>query len=199
MKSKAIVLSTCVLILFSVACTKEGPQGPPGPQGNAGPNGPAGPSGGTGATGTANVIYSDWFEFTASDWADTTLPLTPNRVRRAIKVAPGITEAVINQGLILSYFRRSPTEGVIPMPFLFNSGGSYHFYNLFDVGKIIYALVNRSGNASGSFNAQFRYIIIPGGVSGGRLTGDAVVDIQTLSYEEVLKIYKIPPGGKNFD
>jgi hypothetical protein len=199
MKSKMFVLSIGILILFSVACTKEGPQGPPGPQGSQGQPGPAGPAGGTGATGTANVIYSDWFEFTASEWADTTLPLTPNRVRRAIKLAPGITQNVINQGMILSYFRLSPTEGVIPMPFLFNSNGSYHFYNLFDVGKVIYALVNRSGNASGSFNAQFRYIIIPGGVSGGRLSEGAVADHQKLSYEEVLKLYKIPPAGKNFD
>src|SRR5450432_1953648 len=112
-KLRLLSLLFLAISFIVVSCTKEGPEGtvgatgPQGPAGGsgatgatgpAGPAGPAGSTGPTGATGTANVIYYTWAPITS--WADTTIPFVSSAVvGRAIRTAPGITQAVIDQGI----------------------------------------------------------------------------------------------------
>jgi hypothetical protein len=203
-----------LLLSFSfiiVSCTKEGPEGPVGPIGPQGPaggtgsTGPAGPAGPTGATGsqgpagpqgpqgpagTANVIYSPWFSFTPSNWADTTFTSygALGICSRAIRLAPGVTTSIINQGVVLSYIQSTGSGGVSPLPLIINSGSSALQFNfLLDPGKILYYFSNaNTGNASGAQTfALIRYIIIPGGVAGGRgVNSEKVTEINGQTYTE---------------
>ena len=195
------------LLLFAstfilVNCTKEGPEGPAGaqgPQGPAGSNGAAGPTGPTGPTGpagptgptgpqgpagTANVIYSSWLA--QGNWADTNISIPLNGiVSRSIRTAPGITSAIINQGVVLTYWNFGGTS-VHQLPtFSSVSGSALTLNSILDVGKVIFYIANlNTGNASGqSAGGQFRYIIIPGGVSGGRFT-EKVAEIKGITYTE---------------
>ena len=196
-----------------INCTKEGPQGPAGvagPQGPTGANGAAGATGATGAAGTANVIYSAWAN--EGSYADTSMPsvaLPAAKASRTLITAPSLTTSILDQGIILVYTRNTLSNNLpVALPFLF-SGGSI----LFEVGfraalqKIIvfFYMVNTPGvQTSGSFGAgtQFRYVLIPGGVAGGRsvnsekisqIKGQSYTETQLkgMSYTEVCKLLAI--------
>jgi hypothetical protein len=216
----SLVLLAISFIVFS--CTKEGPEGPAGatgaqgptgangatgPAGPAGPTGPGGATGATGATGTANVIYSAWSTITV--WADTTIPFISSAVvGRAIRTAPGVTQAVIDQGVVLSYCTLGAVGsgiGTFSLPFVWGSAPPPWQYNqTLAVGKIIYYITNptaaNQSPGAGSFGSNtwnWRYIIIPGGVSGGRSSGVGGTNytadqVRSMSYSEVCSLFNIP-------
>jgi hypothetical protein len=147
-----------------------------------------------------NVIYSPWFNLTP--WADTTLGLN-GAVSRAIRNAPGVTQNIIDQGVVLSY--ANDGSGVYKLPWLFNFGGTLQLGFTLVPSKIIYFLSNpTTGTVTGtSFTGQVRYIIIPGGVAGGVIvtgpaTGYSVDQLKAMSYHEVETLFKIPTSGTNF-
>jgi hypothetical protein len=217
------------LLLFAVSflfvnCTKEGPEGPVGPIGPQGPaggtgsTGPAGPSGPTGATGpqgpagpqgpqgpigTANVIYSSWASQTS--WADTTLS-TFGTVSRSIRLAPGVTQAILDQGIVLCYFNAGSVGTIFQLPWMLALGGNAHQLNFaLTTGKIIFFIADlNDGDASGlTVSGPLRYVIIPGGVAGGRgVNSEKIVDIngqtytesqlKAMSYQQVCTLLKIP-------
>jgi len=213
-----LLLSVSFII---VSCTKEGPEGPVGPVGPQGPAGtgtagPPGPAGATGATGpagpqgsqgpqgpagTANVIYSSWA--TQGSWADTMITLPAlGTVSRSIRTAPGITSTIIDQGVILTFWQ--PASGSIHSLPAFATPG--HVLDaIFDVGKVIFYIADvATGNAGGqSAVGQFRYVIIPGGVAGGRgvnsekiaeINGQTYTESQlkAMSYQQLCTLLKIP-------
>lgn len=200
------LLLLAITLLLAVSCTKEGPEGPvgatgaqgptgangpagpAGPQGLTGPAGPAGPVGPQGPAGTANVIYSTWA--TQSSWADTTFAnfSTIGIVSRSIRTAPGVTQAIIDQGIVLCYVQPLATGGIFTLPTLLNSGANALQLNfMLSPGKVIFYVSNlNTGSATGlSAAAPYRYVIIPGGVAGGRGgSTEKMADIKGQLYTE---------------
>ena len=223
-KSRSLALALFAFVFIVASCTKEGPEGPVGPQGPqgtpgsngtagatgatgpAGPTGPQGPTGSTGPAGSANVIYSAWFSFTAGQWADTIVPLR-GTVSRAITAAPSLTAANLTSGVVISYTRTSATEPVtqLPMSYIGAVPGSHlQLHSLNTTNKIIYYIANlTTGSATGTtYAGEFRYVVIPGAVAGGRMAsgparGYSVDQLQKLSYEELVNMFRIPANGSN--
>jgi hypothetical protein len=225
---RKLSLLSFLLIAFSfiiVSCTKEGPEGPvgplgpQGPSGNTGTTGPAGPTGPTGpigpagptgpqgpqgATGTANVIYSAWIpDPTSANWADTTITFYGTNIRRRNITAPGITQAILDQGVVLSYVRSGGVTYALPFLFAWG-GGTVGVAGQPAVGRLIYILYNPlTGDAPPGgllfSGLDIRYVIIPGGVSGGRAAGPGIggtgytaEELKAMPYQKVCALFNIP-------
>jgi hypothetical protein len=217
------ILILSITLIAAISCTKEGPQGPvgvQGPQGPPGTPGSNGTTGGTGATGPtgptgiANVIYSGWLASPTTSgvggWFDTTIT-TIGLVSRANFLAPSMTQAVLDQGATLVYHTTTATPpatgtpNVQPLPFTMNLAGIIQEVNYRPaVGRVIVFLKNLSSAASLTLPAgnYFRYVIVPGGVAGGRMTGGpaagySIDELKALTYEEVVKKFSLPANGTN--
>lgn len=186
-----------------INCTKEGPQGPAGvagPQGPTGSNGAAGATGATGATGTANVIYSAWFTPTA--WTTPGLSFSSSSFDKA---APGVTALIISNGVVLAFTQLIGDGGVTrPLPTTLNSGALIYTVGFLieSVGNLRFTWNNIAGAAIPFVTNQFRYVIIPGGVAGGRgvnsekialINGQSFTEtkLKSMSYAEVCKLINI--------
>ena len=231
MKLSSKISMICVLftIMTTIGCVKEGPAGtngatgPAGPTGAAGTNGatgpagPAGPAGtpgapgATGATGTANVIYSDWFNFKTTDWKDTSISLV-GTAYRAIKLAPSLTTTNYSTAVIISYLSFKPQttqEFFVQLPFRFSSPidlKGFQMGYMPQVGKFVYYYNwdygdNKELTTNWSSDFYFRYVIIPGGVKASGLVGDTGYTLDQLkampSYQ-LEKVLKIPSTGTNY-
>jgi hypothetical protein len=157
-----------------------GPVGPAGPTGATGPIGPAGPAG---ATGTANVIYSDWRNVTMTN----TGPFWEGNL-----TAPGVTQTIIDRGAVNIYLRN---ENNLVFQLNYSSPGGNYIHYFLTAGLIT---IRSSVNSS----YPYRYIIIPGGVSGGRfisgpLTGYSLSQVKSISYEDLCTLLNIPSAGTN--
>lgn len=191
-----------------------GPVGATGPGGANGATGPAGaigatgPAGATGATGTANVIYSSWFTITLANWADTTMLLT-GTVTRGIRNVTSLTQTIIDNGVILNYLRQTGNNTSGPNLLPFNCvacgtlGNPLVIAALPQPGKIIFYNAFFNGTPGITLeNTELRYILIPGGVVGGRFTsgpaaGYTVAQVRAMSYAQVSSIFNIPQNGTN--
>ena len=220
-KLRFLSLLLLAITFIVINCTKEGPEGPvgaQGPQGPAGTNGAAGAAGAPGApgapgatgpqgpAGTANVIYSSWLQFTLPDWADTTMVNT-GQASRFIRSAPGITTSILNNGVVISYLGvvtgGNVTTGPYEFPFFCTScsPSMIIFQALPRVGKIIYYATNSTGTLTGFSDGGYstRYVIIPGGVAGGRMAngqqtyyGHTADELKAMSYHDVCTLLNIP-------
>ena len=183
--------------------------------------GPMGAAGAVGAAGTpAQVIYSPWV---TSPFAvrDTTIDGTCLRVRHI--VAPSLTASIINQGVMLTYFRVS-SIGPYLLPYISDAGNATNQLNsIFTLNKIfIYRHTFNTCRFSSSIpaefpgqpvmvifppNLEFRYVLIPGLISGGRMTSNnqpgainitlpgqtSPINIANKSYGDVCKLLGINP------
>jgi hypothetical protein len=228
-------LLSLLLLAFSfilVNCTKEGPegpagatgaQGPPGtnggvgpagPLGPPGPTGPAGPIGPTGPIGTANVIYSSWATVAAlvtangpiidSNFADFGL------CKRWIRMAPSLTQTILDQGVVLSYWRVGAPPSAIysTIPYQFPVGAQVYYLGSLatvqaGVGKIFYFTSIFGAGAGWSPNtaAESRYVFIPGGVAGRGMNEKVVAingrtftetELRDMPYADVCRLLRIP-------
>lgn len=184
---KLLPLMLLIFAISQFSCSKEGPAGAQGQTGPAGPAGPAGP------TGTANVIYSAWFS-TNGGW-DTTGAVVYGAQAIYNKTAAGVTQAIMDNGVVLAFMKGDPTTGltddVFPLPY--SIGVGFGFTDLWDFD------LNAPGNIRFLYKSDFpwtvtelgtisfRYVIIPGGVSGGRQ-----LDPRRMTYAEVCAAYGIP-------
>lgn len=194
-------LLSILLLAFTFivnSCTKEGPEGPVGA---IGPQGPAG------TTGTANVIYSSWASFVASNWADSTMT-NLGLTKRANRTAPGITQAILDNGIVLAYTKNPNAAGEGPyiLPFtVLSSVPNILLGYIPALGRVIYynQKTDNSGGVTPNSAYQYRYFIIPGGVSGGRgvnsvkaveINGQTYTESQLngMSYQQVCTLFKIP-------
>jgi hypothetical protein len=186
---KYTMLLLTAVIVFATACQKgdDGAQGPAGPQGATGATGATGAQG---PAGTANVIYSDWFQFASADWKDTIMT-NFNKATRAIKTASQVTQVILDRGVVLAYLKTEDGSGPYQLPFTWNKNPARSLGIIPSMGKILfynYALDDSGGNVLAP-NHQYRYIIIPGGtVTNGRL----IADYKSMSYEEVCQYFNIP-------
>jgi hypothetical protein len=208
-KTRILSLSLLAFVYIAASCSKEGPAGPqgatgpqgaPGASGGAGAAGPAGPAGPTGPAGTANVIYSAWFAASTLTWADST-HANYGTISKGNRLAPGVTAAVIDNGVVLSYYRDA-NAGTTQLPYTFSPAVDIMQYNsILKTGGITYFVADLTAHtASGSVPAgDFRYVIIPGGVSGGRFltAGYSADQLRAMSYEKILALFHIPSEGAN--
>lgn len=163
-----LALITMAVIVMN-ACKGEkgdvGPSGTAGQTGATGASGATGATGQTGATGTANVIYSDWTNITFTG-SGTSWSGTIN--------APKITQEILDKGFIKAYFKFG------------NQVYEGNYTNTQNGASMYYYMALGSINLKSTFNATYpwRYIIIPGGIAGGR---KAAVDYS--DYEAVKAYY----------
>jgi hypothetical protein len=215
---KLRLLSTLALAItfIAVSCTKEGPEGPvgaTGPQGPTGatgatgatgptgPQGPQGPTGPQGPAGSANVIYSAW---AATGYAtrDTILDGTLFKVTHFI--APSLSQAIIDQGLVLTYMRLGGAVPPQALPYTSYAGGTTSTMSTFLTPQKIF--INRHTHGCGlpgcllgiSLAIEYRYILIPGAISGGRLAGVGGTNytaeqVKAMPYEQVCQLFNIKP------
>ena len=231
-------LLSLLLLAFSfilINCTKEGPEGPAGatgaqgptgltgPTGPTGPIGPSGPSGPTGPTGpqgpagTANVIYSAWATEPANWGADTAmLSLNGGNAKRFIVTAPSLSQSILDQGVILCYFRGGVTSNNpvalpynIPLPLAAPNNIETVDYRA-SLNKITYVFYILNNTAAPitftniNSGGQFRYVLIPGVVPGGRsigaeptiasgpAAGYSASQLKAMPYSQLCSLLKIP-------
>jgi hypothetical protein len=211
-KSLSLLLLASAFIL--VNCTKEGPEGPAGATGAQGPagstggagaagaagaTGPAGATGVAGPAGTANVIYSAWFLSGAWTGGGTNYATFD-------KAAPGVTAAIRDNGVILAYAKLvGDGTTVRPLPASTGLGASLRLWNFFSpvVGTITFSTENPTAIVSPSSTNEFRYVLIPGGVAGGRggstekmadIKGQLYTESQlkAMSYSQICSLLNIP-------
>ena len=219
-KFPSLSLLLIAIVLIAVNCTKEGPEGPAGatgpqgpagsngtpgatgPAGPAGPAGPVGPTGPQGPAGTANVMYSPWFTLTG--WHDSTMT-DQGLCKVDYRDAPGITAAIISNGVILSYVAPSNSSTYAnPLPWIVTSVNPNIFVGYRpSVGRMVYynvALNSVSGGIIPSATYVYRYVIIPGGVAGGRpaegtaqlYSGYTESELRAMTYDQLVQLFNIP-------
>lgn len=152
-----------------------------------------GDTGPTGSPGTANVMYSEWFR-PATYRKDTIFGIWGFNYDKA---EPKITQQILDSGTVLTFGKLLgynpavwPTNRVSQLPILINymqSGGVNldTWSSLITPGNIRIRFVNNRNEYNAiATQHEFRYIIIPGGVS---LTGRG-----SLTYEDICRKYGIP-------
>lgn len=238
-KFSVAIASLFLSVLLFSACKKgdtgavgpQGIQGPSGPQGSQGIIGPSGPVGATGATGItgatgaigatgaagslANVVYSSWQ--TITNWGDTTglyaggLNTGGAAGRRGFVATNSVTPLVMNQGVVVSFFKQTLAASVSSLPTVLSGTAVYWSITLdqaLSPGRVTYfasrpELGTWTVAENARFqNSQFRYVIIPGGTAGGRFTsgpaaGYTFSQIKAMSYEQIAVMFKIPANGTN--
>ncbi|MCB0372444.1 MAG: collagen-like protein [Muricauda sp.] len=192
-----VFISMALSSVLVASCSPEdgadgavGPQGPQGEQGVAGPQGEQGDQGEQGEPGTANVIYSDWVNTELGDnILSTSASFTID--------APEIDADMLNFGTILVYARR--IDGVIgnivyQLPIVFGAARQQSYYFRAQSDEIIISVVgNEEGEnvGDGTFLEQYRYVLIPGGVStSGKSASE--MDFTKMSYDELIAYFNIP-------
>jgi hypothetical protein len=209
------------LLLFStlfiaVSCTKEGPEGPVGATGSQGPagsngtTGPTGPQGPPGTGGGSSVTYSPWFLTGAANWVT-----TPNYAveRMFVRTAPAITQAIIDQGVVLAYMKGDPLYNATPqantvfqLPYSVGIGGGWTDlweYGIETAGQLLFFYKSDDPWSTAALGViSFRYIVIPGSIAGGksaepRYKGFTKSELKAMTYDEVARIFNIPQQGTN--
>ncbi|MFY7879795.1 MAG: hypothetical protein ACOVP6_06970 [Lacibacter sp.] len=202
-----------------------GPQGPAGPQGiqgPAGPTGPIGPQGPAGATGpqgpagtAAQVIYSAWVTSPFNS-RDTTIDGTCVRIRHLN--APSLSANILNQGVQITYMRVG-SIGPYMLPYTSDAGGATNTVNcIYNLQKIfVYRHTLNTCRFTSAVpeaypgqpvlinlpqSLEYRYILIPGLVSGGRLasgpaSGYSESQLRKMTYQQLTSLLGIPENGGN--
>ncbi len=218
-KFRLLSLLLLAIAFIAVNCTKEGPEGPAGaqgpqgpagvngstgPAGPAGPAGPTGPAGSTGATGpagTANVIYTAWTNFNIANWTAVQNVFGIDQRRYPIP-APGLSQTMLDNGVVIVYIKFSGVANTAyPLPMvesIAGGGGLQNMQNINTLNTITLRFFNGNGVGDpGTFGApnQWRYVLIPGGVAGGRGAGPYMgyteQQIRAMSYSEVCRTFNI--------
>ncbi|MEI9910345.1 MAG: collagen-like protein [Bacteroidota bacterium] len=223
-KFRLLSFSLLVITLITLSCTKEGPEGPvgasgpQGPPGTAGAPGTPGTPGAPGATGTANVIYSSWYTTVEADWAGVFGTVNPPYWDHFnfTKAAPGVTQAILDNGVVLGYAKNliydsdgfgTPARkaDVVQLPYLADVFFmDYYDFSLPVAGSIRYSYKTQVPwlDATNLAGNTYRYVIIPGGVAGGRLMNGAPAtytadQLKKMTYEEIVTMFNIPADGTN--
>jgi hypothetical protein len=217
---KFSLLSLLLLAFAFIAtnCTKEGPEGPAGATGAQGPAGAAGTPGTPGAPGAGVTTYSPWFTTVAADWQDSYAP--PYWALWGFqKAAPGVTQAIMDNGVVLAYMKNwtyydDVTDGplknantVVQLPYKVD----IDFQDLYDYAipapgtiDFLYKSGFQTWFDTDIAGTSFRYVIIPGSVAGGKspnsgptFEGYTKDQLKAMTYEQVAAIFKIPATGSN--
>lgn len=169
------------------AAANQGEQGPAGPQGVQGEKGDNGEDGEDGETGTANVIYSPWIP---SGFEDN---IQSHDAIFTID-APLLTDKIIQQGVVLAYGKiiTASDEDVLPLPVTIPTTNESYYHRIEDVGELQIRIMSLdlATNIGSSLFAEYRYVLIPGGVSTGKSA--STINYSKMTYEEVAERFSIP-------
>jgi hypothetical protein len=184
--SKIFLPLLAVTLLFAY-CKKgdTGPAGATGAAGQPGGAGPTGPQGPQGDPGTANVIYSEWLDFTYSAFDTIHTPSGTGFTVDTVTYQGDITAAkldstILANGEIKVYFNfgSSAQPDVVPLPWIFPfdngfSGTAYLTPDFFVGGIEITSNIDLSTARvtllNGVKSGQYRYILVPGGTGARAL------------------------------
>jgi hypothetical protein len=172
----SLFVSVCLLL---TSCSK-------GKDGATGPAGTTGPAGPTGATGSANVVYSAWLDVsyglaTTPDPAD---PSITDTVGQAIISAPKLVDSILQKGTVIVYMNLGTTTSpdIITLPCTYPIYGFWVTVDVTTQKIVLTSNLNLStSTTSGVKSLQYRYVLIPGGVSGRSA-------IDWKNYSEVKKL-----------
>lgn len=200
------------LLIFSCSDGEDGAIGPAGQDGvngadgangadgNDGANGTDGENGDDGSPGTANVMYSDWI---ARDF-ETNVPAETNE---QLLTSFNLAEFNLNEDVILVYGRHEVNilvSEIKQLPYILASQNEFYTFEVssFSGGSSLRIEVSTldGGTNLFTFFDDFRYVIIPGGVStsssaasGGLESGSkSAEDYKNMSYEEIKTLFNIP-------
>jgi hypothetical protein len=124
----SLVFFVCIL---STSCSKTGPvgaTGATGPQGSQGSTGPQGPEGNANVTvdtltlTSAQWLWNDNYALYTSSGSYTEWFTRYHDVSFA-----GVTQGVLDSGIVLVYFTPYMANGWAPLPYSFDSGAGYAF------------------------------------------------------------------------
>ena len=186
--SKVLLVAITIFSMTIISsCSKDGEPGAAGKDGVNGTNGT------NGQAGTANVQYSNWLN---QNWnfAD-----TPTFKQMRV-VDNRISNTFLNSGGIVLGFFRYQNNVVFQLTHIsnFDKNMRSFFPVHFDTnGEIRFAIESTDGTTltiselNGAETAQFKYVLIPGGVniSGRGITPPAY---SKMTYQEVCAKFNIP-------
>src|SRR5262249_30996664 len=138
-----------------------------------------------------------WFLTGAAGWDTAMADASPYGAFAIYdKAAAGVTQDVIDHGIVLAYMKGDPSSGlandVFLLPYTFGGIG-YGYIDHWDFD------LNTPGNIRFLYKSDtpwsptelggisFRYVIVPGGIPGGRM-----LDPRKMTYDEVCEAYGIP-------
>lgn len=215
------LFSLILVSLFTIAvlssCQKEpGPQGPAGPAGPTGATGPTGPQGPQGPQGNANVKV-DTFTLTNSNWlwnsnytfSNGTDTSTSWSTRYSDRSYTGITQSILDNGLVLVYFtpnanNPSQYEPLNYSYLSFNSQFYFHFVYETSLGKVRLHYFYTPNGTSGTTpvlstavlpNYKFKIVAVAGAIGGryqnGSINGYSFDQLKAMRYEDVCRVLNI--------
>jgi hypothetical protein len=120
--------------------------------------------------------------------------------------APSLTSTNINQGAILGYVRNTfgSNDGPFGLPYTQSGFGIPLTFGILPaVSKMFYtAFAHDNSNSLTPCCREFRYVVIPGAVAGGRLVsgpaaGYTVDQLKEMSYSQIVSMFNIPAIGTN--
>lgn len=210
-KFRSLSLLFLAVSFIAASCTKEGPEGPVGASGLQGPAGVAGPAGPAGPAGSSGgATYSTWV-VTGTGWTDTGAD-DYGAIALYDRTAPGITQAIIDNGVVLAYMKGEPnftappqSTQTFPLPYSVGQGlgfiDSYEFL-LPAAGTIRFLYKSDfAWDLEDLASISFRYILIPGTTAGGRgpatYNGKTLAELKAMSYDQVIATLNIPATGSN--
>jgi hypothetical protein len=170
LKSATALFLSVTILVFSCQKGDAGPAGEKGDKGDKGDAGAAGATGTAGKPGTANVIYSDWIDVTFGR-IDT---VSTNVRYGGIIDAPKLVDSILRKGEVKVYWNLNTAAdpAIVSLPYVNNRAivpnlGNLYINPLYVAGQILlYAnLPVSSGEDADGKYWQYRYVIIPGGVS----------------------------------
>jgi len=175
-KTKYVLMA--LIIAITVSCNGE--DGAIGPQGPAGQNGINGIDG---VDGNANVIASDWFTVTQSDWSG----IGSTKITEAIQ-ASEITQDIVDVGVVLVYHRFNTQTRQLPYSY---SPNGLHLVYLFVPSSITIEGFHLNGTAINNISPlEFRYVVIPSTKNASaKVAGVDLNKIKKMSYKEAMDYF----------
>lgn len=129
----------------------------------------------------STVIYSSWINKSESDWSGIgTIEILTSLT------APSLSDDIVNKGVVLVYFDHFGT--IKPMPNVWLEGVNSMVMDFsFVKQKITLKLRTGGTSITGIVDIPFRYVLIPGTNSGGRMN----VPVDYNDYNAVCSYYGI--------
>lgn len=191
MKFKNVLFSTLLSGLLLIACSKDGNDGAIGPQGPQGEQGATGPAGPQGETGTANVIYSDWIPNGFSPGGGLLQKLYTiadvDEINSLNVILETSTVLVYGRGNVLL----AAGDEVLPLPYHNVSSTERYTYTINESRIRLVGMTSNVANNDFDLFDDYRYVIIPGGVSRSGKSSNSL-DFSKMTYDEVVEHFNIP-------
>lgn len=184
MKTLILLFFTFITALTFQAC--KGPAGDVGPAGQPGATGAVGATGTQGPAGASSSVQTTaWMSVKSAQWQQGPTQKTHFSVNLSV---PAITQAVLDKGLVIGYFRPAPVaNAVFALPYTAPGYGVLNFTPFVSGGKggAEIAVDNETITTAPAGELLFRIVVVPP-AAGGRLPA-----INWKNYEEVKRVLNL--------